>query len=331
MFDFSCIKLTTSYILSIISEEAIFAYYTGEPVDKKLRCSHLREDKHPTCGYYRGSTGRLRLKDFATGDNFNCFEYVKAKFSCSYNQALKIIATDFGLINDSGIAKNKHELPTPPVFEKSGFTNIRVEIKAFSESELKWWGDFGISEKILKKYKVFSCKNVFLNNNIISTSSDHCPIYGYYGGKKEKIELWKIYFPKRKRYRFLTNYSAKFIQGYKQLPNEGKVLVITKSLKDVMCLYSLGIPAIAPNSETLEVKENLLETLQSRFKYIAYFYDSDLPGIHNMRKIKKKFPDLFYFWIPRSFEAKDISDFYKKYGREKTLALVKKAINLLKE
>ena len=56
-----------------------------------------------------------------------------------------------------------------------------------------------------------------------------CPAYGYYGGKEDNVELWRIYFPKKKQYRFLTNWKAKQIQGYKQLPKSGKLLVITKS------------------------------------------------------------------------------------------------------
>lgn len=33
------------------------------------------------------------------------------------------------------------------------------------------------------------------------------------------------------------------------LPKSGDILVITKSMKDCMTLYSLGVPAIAPISE----------------------------------------------------------------------------------
>ena len=97
-----------------------------------------------------------------------------------------------------------------------------------------------------------------------------------------------------------------------------------------MCLYSCGITAIAPNSENLEIKDNILKELQSRFKYIVYFYDNDLPGISNMNRIKKKFPNLIYYWIPRAFGVKDFSDFYKKYGRTFTLNFIKNEINLIK-
>ena len=72
----------------------------------------------------------------------------------------------------------------------------------------------------------------------------------------------------------------------------------------------------------------MLNTLKSRFKYIVVLYDNDLAGIHNMRKIKKSHPELLYFWIPRHYEAKDISDFRKKYGEKETYNFIK--TNILK-
>ena len=69
-------------------------------------------------------------------------------------------------------------------------------------------------------------------------------------------------------------------------------LVITKSLKDVMVLYEYGIPAIAPNSETIFVTEAQYQKLKNRFKRIYLFYDSDYAGITSMNQIRKKYSDL---------------------------------------
>ena len=323
-------EITKAYLLSKFSEETFMEYYLGIPVAKKLYRNPLRKDNKPTCSFYRNKSGELIFKDFSGVFYGNFISVVMFKYSCTYHQALRIIANDFGLIHDNKIPRNKGKLNVnAPVFRDDGAAIIQVEIKDFSKSEIEWWSDYGVTDKILKKFHVFSCKNVFLNGNVISTSSDHCPIYGYYGGKKEGIELWRIYFPKRKSYRFLSNWDSKKIQGIKQLPNEGKLLVITKSLKDVMCLYSLGIPAIAPNSETLFIPEVLYVELKDRFKNIVVLYDNDLAGIANMRKIRDKYK-VKCLWIPRSYEAKDISDFHKKYGRKKTLELIKRAIELLK-
>ena len=97
-----------------------------------------------------------------------------------------------------------------------------------------------------------------------------------------------------------------------------------------MCLYSLGLSAIAPNSETQFISDVVLEDLKKRFKYIVVIFDNDQTGISFMNKQKRLHPELIYTWIPRDSGAKDISDFYKLYGRKKTLDLIKQFILYLK-
>lgn len=99
-----------------------------------------------------------------------------------------------------------------------------------------------------------------------------------------------------------------------------------------MTLYSCDkIPAIAPISENCFLTETQYAKLKSKFNKIILFYDNDLAGIENMNKIRKKFPDVHVLFIPRHYKAKDISDFYKMYGRTKTLELIEKAKNYVSE
>lgn len=320
-------EITKDFLLSKHSEETYMEFYLGIPVKKGLFKSPLRPDATPTCSYYRNKSGELIFKDFR-GDFYGNFINVVMKIhNCSYHQALKIIAIDFGLI--SGHKITRKVIKESPKFDDCGPSLIRVEIQDFNKQELDWWNDYGVTSKILKKFNVFSCKSVFLNGSLFALSAQHSPIYGYYGGKQDGLELWRIYFPKRKSYRFITNWDSKKIQGFKQLPKSGKVLVITKSMKDCMCLYSMGIPAIAPNSEHLFIPDSVLESLKQRFTHIIVLYDNDLAGINNMNKFKKLHPELNYIWIPRKYKAKDISDFYKNYGRDTTIKLIKKYLTWL--
>ena len=99
-----------------------------------------------------------------------------------------------------------------------------------------------------------------------------------------------------------------------------------------MTLYSCDkIPAIAPISENCFLTEAQYTKLKSKFNKIILFYDNDLAGIENMNKIRKKFPDVHVLFIPKHYKAKDISDFYKMYGRTKTLELIEKAKNYISE
>ena len=334
--DFSLIekpKLNKDLILSKLSEEQIFSFYIGSEIrSKKLFRSKLRNDKNPTCSMYRSKSGALIYKDFATNQHLNCFAYVMELFKCDYYSALKIIANDFNIVRDSSIVKNRGKIISKDFrIEEKEFSKIQVEIQDFTELELKWWSKYGITPDILKKYNVYSCKHVFLNDQLVAKSQQHCPIFGYYGKKYQGNELWKIYFPKRKEYRFMGNYPSRKMQGYEQLPKTGKVCVITKSQKDCMTLYSLGIPACAPNSETVIPNEAIISDLKSRFKYIICLWDNDYTGISFLNKFRHKYPELIYTWIPRALKAKDISDYYKENGKKETINLIKEFFVWLKE
>ena len=321
-------KITKEFLLSKNNEETYMTYYLGIPVQKGLFKSPLRNDNHVTCSFFRGKSGTLYFKDFADGKCMSFENVVMEKYKCNYHEALKIIAKDFGYISNAPV--KKQAIKIQPKFEGDKQTFIQSEIKDFSEAELKWWGSFGVTKDILNKFKVYSCKTVFLNGSVYAQSTQHSPIYGYYFGKKENIEQWRIYIPKRREFRFIGNVSTKTVQGYKQLPESGKLLVITKSMKDVCLLSTLGIPAVAPNSETQFVSDKMLDELRGRFKNIVLLYDSDITGVHFMNKIRKQHRDLIVCMIPRKYGAKDISDFYQKYGKSKTIAGIKEYINYLK-
>lgn len=319
------IKINKGYLLTIHSEETYMEYYLGIEVKKGLFRSPLRQDNTPTCSFYRNKSGELIFHDFSGDFYGNFIDVVMRKYNVSYYKAIDIIAKDFGIIKGNEETHKTFIKESFNKIEKSEPANIRVEIKEFNEKELLWWKEYGITKETLKKFHVYSCKNIFLNGNLININNNNL-IFGYYGGKKNKLELWRIYFPERTSYRFLTNWPSKKIQGFNELPKDGKLLVITKSMKDCMCLYSLGIPAIAPNSENLFISKNVLNNLKKRFKYIVVMYDNDLPGISNMKKIKKEFPELIYYFIPRKYEVKDISDFYKKYKKDYTINFIKETI-----
>ena len=321
--EFSCFrpKITKEFLLSKINQESIMQYYTGQDVNsKKLFTSVLRKDNHVTCSFYKSKSGILYMHDFATNEHLDCWNIVMQLYNCNYYDALNIIAQDFGFIEGT------HKNVSPPKLvndlKETESSKIQVQIKDFTEKELKWWNQFGISKKLLKKYHVFSLQHVFLNGQLRFTSSEQCPIYGYYFGKdKNHEEKWKIYFPMRQEFRFLNNVSKKTLQGYHQLPKTGDLLVITKSMKDCISLYGFGIPACAPNSETLFVNDKQLEEFKQRFKHILVVYDQDKPGKHNMWLIRKQHPELNFFTMPKDL-AKDFTDSVQLVGVDKMKELV---------
>jgi hypothetical protein len=206
--------------------------------------------------------------------------------------------------------------------ESNTHTAIRCATQDFSTSQLNWWKSFGISIKTLQLYNVYSVSSYWINDRWYEKKC-----YGYYGGKKDDIEYWKLYFP-GERIKFLSNWTKKMIQGWTQLDKHGDILVITKSLKDVMLFHELGINSIAPLSETCALDRSfIINTLSKRFKRVCVMYDNDIAGIEGMIRVKKmlcekKKCNILFFWIPRRYKAKDITDFYKMYGYDKTIELI---------
>lgn len=323
-------RITRETLLEHNSEEAYITRYTGMAPRKKPVKSPFREDKHPSCSFMRTSSGRILLYDFSRPE-YTC-DFIGAammRYSCSYREALRLIAEDFGIVP---ITQQRPPVIEGPLFNESKFdfnkdTFIQISAGKWEQPHLEWWDKYGITADTLNKFRVYRPDTVFLNGNVIYRGDRNVFAYFYKNGKTEEgkdIEYWRIYFPGRKRMKFVSNWKKDMIQGFRQLPESGKVLVITKSLKDVMCLYEIGIPAIAPCSETFFIPKEMLEELKKRFKYIIVFYDNDRAGMAGMAKIRREYPELFYIWIDKKYGCKDFSDLYEKYGKEKTLLLVEK-------
>lgn len=321
------LPITKEFLLSKNSEETYMSYYLGMPLSNKAFCSPLRKDHKPSCSLWKSKLGTLYFKDFATGQTLSFVNLVMVKYNCTYSEALIKIAEDFGLTPEqTNLQPIIQQIPT---FKTKSQSKIQIESKEFTKQELAWWKQFGITKEILDKFSIFSCKNVFLNNKIFITSTEKCPVYGYFYGIKNGIEQWKIYIPLRTKFRWINNADKETTQGYAQLPETGKYLVITKSLKDVALLYTFDIPAVAPSSETSFIKKELLEELKKRFQTIIVFFDNDRTGKAYMAKLRHKYPEFKYLIIPRQLKAKDISDFYKLYGRKLTKDLIKKGLKII--
>lgn len=331
---FDCLKpkITKDFILSKINQETIIQRYTGLNVNsKKLALSPFRSDHKVTVSIYKSKSGILYIHDFATNENINCFEAVMRLYNVSYYEALSIIARDFGLIEGT-LQFSKSGIKFIPEIKETTTSKIQCQIKEFTKEELEWWKSYGINKKLLKKYHVFSVQHVFLNGVLKFTSSDKNPIYGYYFGKdKNKEEKWKIYFPnnKNKGIRFINNLSSKKLQGYKQLPDTGNLLIITKSLKDCISLRAFGFYAVAPSSESTFCSEKQIEEFKQRFKHILVMYDQDKAGLRAMAKIRRTYPELNYFYIPKPYQ-KDFTDTLKEVGVEKMKELIKEFITNFK-
>lgn len=300
------ILLTKKAVLEKVTQEQIFERYLGLPVDEGVQyCNPLRIDQKPGAKYYYNGIGTLYFHDFGKF-HWDCFAVVQYRYNISFIDSLRLIVKDFHL---NGLSPEFHHVREPAIKLRE---DIRVSIRKWEDSDIKFWGQYNIGAYELMTYKVYPCKSVWMNNEYYRCKSND-PCYCYYFGDN----LYKLYFPyRRERGRFFQNINRddNILQGLAQLPQGGDILIITKSMKDVMCLSSLGYNSVAVHDEYHVINEEMFINLYNRFDMIYTLFDNDLPGKRLSIKYLWKYKTNSLL-VPKDL-SKDISDLVKSYGVE---------------
>ena len=284
----------------------------------------LYEDNKASCNIYLDrNSNTYRLKDFGNDDfSGDCFSFVaKLKgLNCNHSQSfieiLECISSDLHLssTNISTPKLTKESTPQAPISEKEVKPH-KFGQKSFSEIELAFWADFGITQKILSSYQVVSLQKYESENNsgesFTLTSSNDEPLFGYLG--KRYVKLYRPF--SKIRFLYGGDFGDKYCFGLEQLPTKGDTLFITGGEKDVMTLASQGFNAICFNSETSNISKNMIRKLSYRFKHIVILYDVDKTGLESSAKYVQQLAE---FGVKRLLlplqgtkDEKDVSDYFK--------------------
>lgn len=310
MYDSTKIKqqdapITLDYILSKVTEYDIYARYIGQFKIGFIYNSPFREDKNPSFGIFRSrKSGKLLFKDHGNGECGDVIKFVELYTGLTnYNDILNRIVTDMSITNNTKLKSIKQY--------ESKDTVIGVVRQDWTDVDKQYWSQFGITKETLIKFNVSSIKYYLCDGIVKGIYKNENPMYAY-----KVYDHFKIYRPLADKYTKWRNNLAPYdIQGYEQLPKKGDLLIITKSLKDVMCLYEMGYTAISPSSESTFLTPDVIDALKRRFKRILICFDRDIPGVKNMRKISLK-TGLNGFLVHKKWKAKDISDAVKLNGFE---------------
>ena len=309
--------LHTNVILSKITEYDIFMYYCPnfKELGKKFS-SDLRQDKSPTVSIIPYN-GKLLYKDFGNSEHvFDCFNYVRFKYNCSFLGALRIIDCDFNLNLGNKQEAIRFTMGVMAFKQNNTVNYIRKQVvlqkkkRLWSIEDMKFWSKYLVSKKTLLSFAVEPISHFWINNNRFT-----CKSISYAFRFKNR---YKIYSPYEEKNKWLSNTRKSDIQGYNQLPYKGERLIITSSLKDVMCLYEIGCNAIALQSEMQMPEEKLINELKERFQTIDILYDNDFDNVNNPgQTMAKKICELYglnNICIPCQLGCKDPSDLVKETG-----------------
>jgi hypothetical protein len=305
-------------LFSTITHYQAFCYY----IDSEVKLgeainSPLRQDNIPSFALFKNKfSGEIMYKDFATGDSGGVIKFVMLLKGVSYREALHIIACDFNYVNESSDAKNKRLAYTKLKTPKIRKVEIGIRRRPWKTIDKEYWGQYGITRRTLEKFWVSPVQYLFFNDTLVRPEK-HC--YAYKEVKDGKVSF-KILQPYGD-YKWINNANDSIHQGYRQLPEKGELLIITKSLKDVMSLHDVAsIPAIGLQAESVSVKKSVMYEYKDRFDRVICLFDNDEPGRRFSARFSSEF-DIEEIFMPQDM-GKDFSDVVKNYGAEEALEVL---------
>ena len=301
----TAITMSLKDLLDKLDDYDIYSYYVGQFKIGKLFNSPLRsDDKNPSFAIFKGVNGKLFFKDHGSGEGGNAIKFVKLYKGIQTRDELEreLLRIVRKMNPNSGNAIRTYSYSVD-----SGPTDIGIVRQPFTDVDKQYWKQFHISIDTLKKFQVFSIKYFLCNRVVRGTYKETSPMYAY-----KVDDKFKIYRPLASKYtKWRTNLTNRNVQGLSELPVEGgNLLIITKSLKDVMCLYEMGFNAIAASSETTFIPDDILDSLRHKWKNVIILYDRDKTGMLESRKYSKQYK-LDALFVHKRFKAKDISDAVK--------------------
>ena len=313
----------------------VFCFYM--PIDFVLKRNFrnpLYDDHKASCNiYFDAKQQCYRMKDF--GNDFysgDCFWFAAMMLGLDVRTEFpKVLAS---IIRDLQLNLRIDDKQTPAPHPMRKYKNLHNEKKenkgmtetdndkkwykcyeqVFQTSELSYWLKYGIPTKTLQRYNVKSLVRYEALSNQGKTytllSSQDEPMFCYMMG-----DFVKVYRPFSKlRFVYGGEKREDYIFGFEQLPNKGDMLFITGGEKDVLSLSAHHFHAICFNSETATIPENVIESLQLRFRHIIILYDTDETGVREAQRQVDQLSQYNVLTLLLPLQGikseKDISDFF---------------------
>jgi len=292
----------------------VFQYYLNLPEqltgqDVKLRSMFNPMEKTPSfCIYVDKRINQYKFKDFSSGKNGNKVDLVKLLFNLEYIPAAIKIVKDYNKYIKTDGFKEVDFVPSAKW--KVDFVKTRL----WNTSDSMYWLSFRIGMNILSEFNV---KPIEYYNIIKEEDSgtklmkiENDSLYGYFD---KEGDVYKIYQPRSKAHKF--HKVKQHLQGYDQLKFDKPYLVICSSLKDALCLRSMGynIEVVAPDSENVSIKPHIIEHLKKKYKKVITLFDNDSAG----KKAVALYKDTYKINGFVLDISKDISDAMKEHGFDK--------------
>lgn len=338
-------------LLLLVDDYSIYIHFIGkdlelgQPIESPIRSV----DDNPSFCLYLPTRIQLArpdeiwFKDQADGRFGNVLTFVKYFALHNFNielknhyEIIKFIDSEMNLgLFSNNDNKTKKERVAKEIIKRN--TEISYTSRSFTKIDLKYWLNFGITKSTLDHFKVKSVRYLLDENNIIIKEFKTNELAFVYC-INDKV---KLYRPKEiKQFKFRNNCPGNdphYYQGFEQLEGHN-ILLLTKSLKDIMCFYELfkemniKCDLIAPQAESVNLDDKFVTAIKERYKRIIIISDFDRAGVMFVQRCRKQYNLLEFKFISTKRISidnkmkvldKDVSDYYELNGKEKTKKLIK--------
>ena len=309
-----------SGIVARVDEYALYCHYLGyDPWPGKPYHSPIRDeddyDSTPSFAIFCLSKPKGDLeftwKDYANGKHGDLFELVRQMMKLERRRdAICHVMDDI----HSGLnLPLPHSVQRPPEFGE--YKDIKVASRPFSNEELLYWLEIGVTHTQLSRYNTSAISKYWVNGKI-RYGGPHTYAYRIGGN-------YQIYrpFAADRAHKFRHNFTLEQLPGFSQLPKTGPLLIIGKAYKETQAQDAWGFPSVNPRSENTPVSAKFLRHLEGRFDTVCTLFDND--GKH-----RKDYP-YKNLYVPKSSGCKDPTEFARAYGVPEAITMVKDLIKTL--
>lgn len=165
-------------VLDRVDQRTIFKKYFPVKIDLRRNkyLNPFRPDKKEGSCHFNWWRGKLKFFDKATGESYDCFDFLMKRYNLSFYECLYKLNIDFDLklrTSDDCVrvgyiysinSSRKQENYFIPKYINSRNVSFKVKTRKWDENDKNYWLlRFGITSKTLKKHNVYPVKSYDAN------------------------------------------------------------------------------------------------------------------------------------------------------------------------
>lgn len=309
MFRYANRTVSLQEKMAVMTDDMLLSRFF--PDIRKIPCvikAPYREDKHPSMSLYVSkTTGKVMFKDFSKGDSGSLLDLIARVSRLSFAETINMIW------ERHAIDPVRVSVSRPVRKTTSSGCQLQVSDRAWTDTDFEYWESYGVDRMTLISEKVVPISHYFIGERMYVADKLAYAFIEHVDGKA----YYKVYQPMNTcGNKWRNNYPPGTFSLYSSLPETHYLCCVCSSLKDALCLRSqTGVPAIAPQGEGYDIPDDVVEDLNRRFGRVVLFYDNDEAGVEYMRKQSERTG--WDYMVLKDREAKDISDTYRMFGKDK--------------